>query len=165
MTKDTDVWESYKRSVTPAAKKKPKFIAPKESSEKRAAKKAAESPPTKSPITSTRSVAAVQGSLERKREKALRQGDIDIDAKLDLHGMTQVEAYEALTKFMQAKVKAGKRHLLVITGKGVRGAGVLRNNLKGWLEQLPQAENILALRPAALKHGGDGAFYVILRRH
>ena len=102
--------------------------------------------------------------LERKREKSLRQGEVEIDAKLDLHGMTQVEAFAALADFMQKKVKAGKRHLLIITGKGRGGAGVLRGNLENWLGQLPEAKTILALRTAAPKHGGDGAFYVLLRK-
>jgi DNA-nicking Smr family endonuclease len=102
--------------------------------------------------------------LERKREKSIRQGDIEIDAKLDLHGMTQAEAFAALGAFMHKAVKAGKRHLLIITGKGRGGTGVLRNNLNHWLDRIEQANAILALRPASLKHGGDGAFYVIMRK-
>ncbi len=103
-------------------------------------------------------------SLERNREKALRQGDVEIEARLDLHGMTQAEAFDALTVFMHREVAAGKRHLLIITGKGKDGMGVLRQNLGGWLRQLPEASAILAIRPAAPKHGGEGAVYVLLRR-
>ena len=103
-------------------------------------------------------------SLERNREKALRQGDVEIEARLDLHGMTQAEAFDALTTFMHRQVAAGKRHLLIITGKGKDGMGVLRQNLGGWLRQLPEASAILAVRPAAPKHGGEGAVYVLLRR-
>ena len=164
MIKDADIWENYTRGVIPAAKKKRKTVALKAPPEKAAARKAAETVPTQLPKVNARSVLDVQNALERKREKSLRQGSIEIDAKLDLHGMTQVEAFEMLARFMRAKVKAGRRHLLIITGKGPGGAGVLRGNLRGWLGQLPEAENILALRPAALKHGGDGAFYVILRK-
>jgi DNA-nicking Smr family endonuclease len=102
--------------------------------------------------------------LERAREKKLRQGEFTIDAKLDLHGMTQVEAFAALSVFMHKKAAAGKRHLLIITGKGRGGEGVLRRNLEKWLSQLPEAGRVLALRPAAIKHGGDGAFYVVLRK-
>jgi DNA-nicking Smr family endonuclease len=162
MSRD-DVWESYKRGITPA-KKKTKIVAAKATPEKSAAKKSAESGPPELPKLSMESLLPAQGALERKREKSLRQGSLVIDARLDLHGMTQVEAFEALAAFMQAKTKTGKRHLLIITGKGPAGAGVLRNNLEKWLGQLPEAKMILALRPAALKHGGSGAFYVILRK-
>ena len=164
MSKDAEIWESYKRGVSKAPKKKapPPLLAG--VGRGSAAKESAESHPTKLPPVNAQHAVPAQGALERKREKALRQGDISIDAKLDLHGMTQVEAYEALASFMQSKSKAGKRHLLIITGKGARGAGVLRNNLKNWLEQLPQAKNILALRPAAPHHGGDGAFYILMRK-
>ncbi len=103
-------------------------------------------------------------SLERKREKSIRQGKIEIEAKLDLHGMTQSEAYSALANFMQRKTKEGKRNLLIITGVGREGQGVLRQNLKNWLSQLPESKSILAIREAAPNHGGKGAFYVLLRK-
>ncbi len=102
--------------------------------------------------------------FDRRVEKQLRQGSIEIDARLDLHGMVQTEAYAALARFVAAQVKAGRRNILIITGKGRLGQSVLRNNLPGWLQSLPAAGAMLALRTAAPKHGGDGAFYLILRR-
>jgi DNA-nicking Smr family endonuclease len=101
--------------------------------------------------------------LGKSREKALRQGEIEIEARIDLHGMTQARAQTALARFIAAQVKTKRRHVLIITGKGRAGSGILRANLAGWLESLPEAACILALRPAALRHGGDGAWYVILR--
>jgi len=102
--------------------------------------------------------------LDRRVEKNIRQGDIALEARIDLHGMTQSEAYDALARFMAKQVKAGRRNLLVITGKGRGNAGVLKTNLPMWLQSLPEASAILTLRPAAPKHGGDGAFYVVLRK-
>ena len=102
--------------------------------------------------------------LGRRAEKELRQGEIEIEARIDLHGMTQAKAYAALARFMAVQVKNRRRKLLVITGKGREGQGVLRQNLRDWLRSLPEAPSLLALRPAAPKHGGDGAFYVVLRR-
>jgi DNA-nicking Smr family endonuclease len=102
--------------------------------------------------------------FDRRMERKLRAGDIIIEARLDMHGMTQKEAYAALTAFIAAQAKASARNLLVITGKGRGGDGVLKSSLAGWLENLPDAARILAVRPAAIKHGGAGAFYVILRR-
>jgi len=89
---------------------------------------------------------------------------IKIDARIDLHGMTQAEAHGALAHFMASTAKAGCRNLLIITGKGRGGEGVLRTNLPRWLESLPEAGSVLALRPAAPKHGGDGAFYLLLKK-
>lgn len=102
--------------------------------------------------------------LDRRVEKKIRSGEFSVDAKIDLHGMTQAEAFDALAQFMAIQVKIGRRNLLVITGKGKGMKGILRTNLPHWLESLPESSQILTLRPAALKHGGDGAFYVLLKK-
>ena len=107
---------------------------------------------------------AVTATLDHRTEKNLRQGEIALQARIDLHGMTQVEAHETLARFLASAVKAGKRNLLIITGKGRGNAGVLKTNLPHWLHALPEAAHVLAIRPAALKHGGDGAFYVLLKK-
>lgn len=165
-SKDKLVWESYTRGVAPVRSAKPKPRLAKAVPEKAVVRANAATEPPKLPKLNATSQLTkdVFIALERKREKSLRQGDVEIDGKLDLHGMTQVEAFAALADFMRKKVKAGKRHLLIITGKGRGGAGVLRRSLEAWLGQLPEASAVLALRPAALKHGGDGAFYVLLRK-
>ncbi|MDR3450440.1 MAG: Smr/MutS family protein [Alphaproteobacteria bacterium] len=152
--KDDEIWEIYKRGV----KTVPPARAP---VRKTPQKKAVIAAPLPVPRGEGQPIAA--HALERRREKRLRSGEIEIHAKLDLHGMTQVEAFAALATFMHKAAKAGKRHLLIITGKGAGGTGVLRTSLKQWLGQLPEAKVVLAVRQAAVLHGGDGAFYVILR--
>jgi DNA-nicking Smr family endonuclease len=102
--------------------------------------------------------------LDHRAEKRLRQGDIELNARIDLHGMTQAEAHTALAAFIAKAVKRKSRKLLVITGRGRGGMGVLRAALPQWLAALPEAGSILALRPASVTHGGDGAFYVLLRK-
>ncbi|MFY9287866.1 MAG: Smr/MutS family protein [Alphaproteobacteria bacterium] len=102
--------------------------------------------------------------LDRRTERQMKQGVFAIEARLDLHGKTQDEAYAALQRFITAQVKTGHRNLLIITGKGRDAKGALRTNLVNWLETFDTAKHILGLRPAAQKHGGDGAFYVILRK-
>jgi len=110
--------------------------------------------------------------FDRRMERKLRAGEIRLDARLDLHGMTQKEAYAAVGAFIATQAKTGARILLVITGKGRgsqdeagrRGDGVLKSSLRDWLANMPDAARILAVRPAAIKHGGAGAFYVILGR-
>ena len=162
----TKAWECYTREIKPIRKKRLKPRATPNAADKAAAQTAASTEPVKlAKIGVSCSLnKEVFKPLERNREKSLRQGDIDIDARLDLHGMTQVEAFEALANFMRKKTKAGKRSYLIITGKGCGGEGVLRRNLENWLGQLPESHSVLALRPAAPKHGGDGAFYVVMRK-
>ena len=102
--------------------------------------------------------------FDRRTEQRFRDGAIRIEARIDLHGMRQDAAYAALAVFLAAQVAAGRRKLLIITGQGRGKAGVLRSNLPGWLETLAAARHIIDLRPAAPRHGGDGAFYVWLRK-
>jgi len=98
--------------------------------------------------------------------RALRKGKWPIDKKIDLHGMTQAAAKAALEKFILSAQKQDKRTLLVITGKGSRstGGGVLRRMLPQWLELPPLKGLALALTPARAEDGGDGAFYLRLRK-
>ncbi|MDD3288529.1 MAG: Smr/MutS family protein [Alphaproteobacteria bacterium] len=102
--------------------------------------------------------------LDKRVEKQIRQGELEIDGKLDLHGRTQAEAHAALNRFITTRYAKGDRKLLIITGKGRAGESVLRTNTPRWCEEPRLSELILALRPAAAKHGGDGAFYVMLRK-
>jgi DNA-nicking Smr family endonuclease len=165
-SKDEQVWTLYTRAVKPVQKKPHAPLVTKPMPEKTAARKAAkhEAHQQPKPNVTHHLNESVFHTLERKREKSLRQGSVEIDAKLDLHGLTQNEAFDTLSTFMRRAVKTGKRHLLIITGKGRTGTGVLRRNLESWLGELPEAGAILALRPAAPQHGGTGAFYVVLRK-
>ena len=94
----------------------------------------------------------------------LTRGEIAIDARLDLHGLTQVEAHRALDRALDSGARRGLRLLLVITGKGPGGDGILRRALPGWIESGPHAARVLRVVPAQARHGGGGAFYVYLRR-
>lgn len=104
--------------------------------------------------------------VDRRTADRLRRGRMAIDAVLDLHGHRRDEAHRALHDFVLGSVEAGRRCLLVITGKGgrSRGEGILRAALPGWLGEAPLRPHVLALHPARPEHGGDGAFYVLLRR-
>lgn len=102
--------------------------------------------------------------LDRHVERRLNRGHLEIDARLDLHGFTQAEAYERLEKFLERGLRAGRRTLLVVTGKGTRGKGILRERLAGWLAASEHANGIIGFREAAPRDGGAGAFYVLLRR-
>jgi DNA-nicking Smr family endonuclease len=91
----------------------------------------------------------------------LRRGRLDPEGRLDLHGMTQVAAYRTLLRFLVEAQVQEKSLVLVITGKG----GVLRAQLPLWLGQADLKGLIAGLREAHVKHGGAGAFYVLIRKH
>jgi DNA-nicking Smr family endonuclease len=120
------------------------------------------------PITGLRAPGLDKASAER-----LKRGQYPIEARIDLHGMTQDDAHGALGDFIAASARAGRRCLLVITGKGLRRLGddrpggeigVLRSAVPRWLNEAPNRARILAFATAQPRDGGGGAFYVLLRR-
>ena len=104
----------------------------------------------------------------------MRRGQMDIEATLDLHGLTQAEAHRALGAFLHGSRSAGRRTVLVITGKGGGkdlgsgrggpGSGVLRDAVPRWLNEGPNRRIIRGFSHAAPKDGGQGALYVLLKR-
>ena len=112
--------------------------------------------------------------IEPRLRQRLGRGQIEIDGTIDLHGMRQLEAHAALGRFIQARAARGDRTLLVITGKGLKKVngdaativerGVLRSMLPLWLSDPDLAPLIAGWDVAAHGHGGEGAYYVRLRR-
>lgn len=104
--------------------------------------------------------------LHRTAERNLRRGSVDVAGRLDLHGLNREQAHRAVTRFLDGLAAEGGRIALVITGKGTMtdGEGILRGELPRWLSEGSLARTVLAWRPAAPRHGGEGAFYVLLRR-
>jgi len=107
-------------------------------------------------------------SIDRTLIKKIKQGKVQVDARLDLHGMTQDQAYASLRQFISSCHMNGKKILLVITGKGGmdlgendRPKGVLKQNVPKWLQTFSE---VLSTAEALKHHGGAGAMYVILRR-
>jgi DNA-nicking Smr family endonuclease len=106
------------------------------------------------------------GDIDRANSERLKRGLHKIEATLDLHGMTQAEAHRALAAFVVASREAGRRCVLVVTGRGLgpSGPGILKRSLPRWLEEPDLRAHILALAPAQPRHGGAGASYLLLRR-
>ncbi len=104
--------------------------------------------------------------IDRRTAERLRKGDLAIERRIDLHGMTQDHAHAVLDRFIAGAWRDGKRMLLVITGKGNVGAGggVLRRSVPRWLAVGDHAARVLRIEPAQPRHGGTGALYVLLRR-
>lgn len=101
---------------------------------------------------------------ERSGEKKVRRGKLTLTATFDLHGHTQASAARALPAFLERQQADGARCVLVITGKGKEGQGILRRNFLLWLESPPARRLVSGYAESHPKHGGAGAFYVFLRR-
>ncbi len=118
--------------------------------------------------------------FDTKRARKLRTGQVEIDARIDLHGMRQSEAHSALRGFLHASHRKGHSVVLVITGKGAPAGtrsdepwgdtmgrserGILRRNVPQWLADPDLRAIVVSFTAASIRHGGDGALYVHLRR-
>jgi DNA-nicking Smr family endonuclease len=108
-------------------------------------------------------------------EERMRKGQVEPDAKIDLHGMSEAAAHRALLRFLDGAALRGNRLILVVTGKGnprkeesaswMRSPhGVLKQMVPRWLNEPEAAALIARVAKAHLRHGGDGALYVYLRK-
>lgn len=111
--------------------------------------------------------------MDKKQFRRMTQGKLSPDARIDLHGLTLAQAHPALTRFILSSQAAGRRLVLVITGKG-RGQdvggpvpvrpGALRREVPIWLRTPPLSQAVLQVTEASRRHGGSGAYYVYLGR-
>jgi len=104
--------------------------------------------------------------IERPTHRKLAKGRLPIDARLDLHNQTQDQAHQSLIHFLAGSRRSGHRHVLVITGKGSspNSQGVLRKMLPIWISTPPLNQLVSAIRHASRDHGGEGAWYIRLKR-
>ncbi|WP_193366765.1 Smr/MutS family protein [Pelagibius marinus] len=107
-----------------------------------------------------------RADIDRRKAERLSRGKLPIEATLDLHGLRQAEAHRRLEVFLADCQAAGKRCVLIVTGKGLHKeeGGVLRANVPRWLNETPNRARVLSFDYAQQKHGGTGALYVLLRR-
>ena len=106
--------------------------------------------------------------LGRRMKQRVARGKEGIDGRLDLHGLTQVEAHATLLRFLRTASSRGARLVLVITGKGARAAdgerGVLKRQVPQWLGLPEFRALVIGFEDAHVAHGGEGALYVRVRR-
>jgi DNA-nicking Smr family endonuclease len=107
--------------------------------------------------------------IDRRTKQKLRRGREQIEARLDLHGMTQAQAHSALSRFLRSAQSEGMKFVIVVTGKGLRGAsgserGVLRREVPRWLGMPEFRDVVVGFEVASITHGGEGALYVRVRR-
>jgi DNA-nicking Smr family endonuclease len=176
------LWSGFARSIKPLRPAKTKAKAatkPASAPEikpgpQRAAKPlqpAASSSPKQSPVKPPPKPPPL-APLNKRGKKRVARGRDAIDARIDLHGMTQSEAHDALVGFIRRAQSHGARIVLVVTGKGSgalrdgeRERGVLRRQVPLWLALPEFRPLILGFDPAHVAHGGEGALYVRLRRN
>ena len=135
---------------------------------------AASPTPPAPPSAVSRRTPRTERPIEPKLRRKLMRGQMEIDGTIDLHGMRQTEARAALVRFVNARVNRGDRTILVITGKGLKKTdetatviverGILRSMLPIWLNEPDLAPLISGWGASAQGHGGEGAFYVRLKR-
>jgi DNA-nicking Smr family endonuclease len=165
------LWESVARQIKPLRKKPRVVRSPAAPISETPAAKPWASPRPIAPISASKpsKPAAPQLAPLGRRERArLSKGRNEIDARLDLHGMTQVRAHRALLGFLRRAHHDGLTFVLVITGKGEPRAdaerGVLRRQVPQWLA-LPEFRTlVVGFEEAHIGHGGEGALYVRIRR-
>jgi DNA-nicking Smr family endonuclease len=88
-----------------------------------------------------------------------------IEATLDLHGLTLDKAYQELEFFIKKRSMYGNKVVLIITGKGrgsPKGHPTIKQQFKDWIDYLKPF--VVQAIPAHQRHGGEGAFYLLLRR-
>jgi len=109
--------------------------------------------------------------VDKRTAGRLKRGKLPVEGRLDLHGLSQIEAERALATFLARSQERGHRCVLVITGKGGerRGedfekTGVLRRMVPIWLNAPANRARVLAFDEARAQHGGAGALYVLLKR-
>lgn len=112
--------------------------------------------------------------MDAKAFTRLKRGKLEPEARIDLHGLRVDRAHAELTGFILRAQTRGFRLVLVITGKGQREdpydpmprrRGVLKTQVPVWLRMAPLAQAVLQVSEAHRKHGGEGAYYVYLRRN
>jgi DNA-nicking Smr family endonuclease len=116
-------------------------------------------PPPRPPLEAGAAI-----GLDRRLAERLKRGELPIEARLDLHGHRLNDAYLELERFIDRSAAAGRRCVLIVTGKGLAGGGALKREVPQWLNLPALRDHILAFAPAQGKHGGDGALYVLLKR-
>jgi DNA-nicking Smr family endonuclease len=105
--------------------------------------------------------------IDARLLRSLRRGDFTLQGRLDLHGMTQLQAKEAVDRFLTDSRRTHKRCVLIVHGRGLNSPDqvpVLKERMREWLNQKRLGKTVLAFATARPQDGGTGAVYVLLRR-
>jgi DNA-nicking Smr family endonuclease len=188
---ELELWERVTRHDEPLARPRPSGLTDPSSSEREPqarAAAAAQPEPATAPPAKPNGKSAIQAKAKPASEplppapfdprigKRIARGRHEIDARLDLHGLRQQDAYVALRRFLAHAQAQGHRQVLIITGKGKaepeadhdfwnsKERGVLRRLVPHWLSEPSFRPHVVSFTESALKHGGSGALYVTIRK-
>ena len=173
---ELELWRHVAQSVRPIKSKRrpapPKEAAPSVPPGKAKSAKSVvpAAPPVKpQPAVPTKPHELTHGlshGIDRRQAERFRKGKLTIEGKIDLHGRTQQDAHDDLLAFLRRAHAAGKRNVLVVTGKGMTTSktGILRQAVPRWLNEPSFRMLVLAFDYAEPQHGGEGALYVLLKR-
>lgn len=173
---NSNLWAQVTKDITPLESKNIAQTRGKtNASTAQKSKKSAAYIETTSNTKNTYTPPEIKGNeTDHRTSQRLKRGKMPIEGRLDLHGRTQNEAYDALLDFIPRAYSQKKRCVLIITGKGNRQengvyspspkTGVLKQKTPEWLNTAPLNAYVLKIETARQIHGGEGALYVLLRR-
>jgi DNA-nicking Smr family endonuclease len=164
------LWQGFTRAVTPLRRSLVRDGSGATPPKARTARATARAERTAKPAAAKINSVPALAEFDRRLRQRVARGHTTIDARLDLHGMTQKEAHAALASFLIGAQAQNAKLVLVVTGKG-RGVapagserGVLRRQVPLWLS-LPEFRRfVVSFEEAHVSHGGEGALYLHLRR-
>jgi len=164
---DRVLWDEVKKSIKPLKKSRPVKQAVTES-----VPQSTPSAKQQKPVSTAVSAPSARetpkppplAKLDRRAKSRVARGRIEIDARLDLHGMTLERARSRLASFIREAQARGHALVLVITGKGAAGRGALKHEVPHWLALAEFRALVIGFEEAAINHGGSGALYVRIRR-
>lgn len=175
---EATLWQHVARDVTPIPKRVERPADDEASEEPAAPPKQARKPrkaaaPAKpaprrqpSPPPLPRLDPTAPAGLDKRTARRLKRGQLPVEARLDLHGKTEAQAYEALRRFIGESRMAGRRCVQVITGKGSVASGeggVLRRMAPRWLNEPALRRHIVAISNPPESGGGAGALNILLK--
>jgi len=129
--------------------------------------------PALAPYVAPPQAAPAPAAIDRRTRARLTRGSLDVDARIDLHGLRQDAAHHRLRSFLLRGQEEGHRLVLVITGKGSTASpgdfgreerGILRRSVPAWLDSAEFRALVAGYDEAGPRHGGGGALYVRIRR-
>ncbi len=166
---DTDAWEEEIKGITPLPQ-------PEEKPEAPLILKDVSPSPKMENVYNRQSFSFLQvgdtSNLDKNTAAKFRNGLFKIEARLDLHGQTEKQAYLAVLNFIRDSFALKRRCVLIITGKGLKKdddywyepKGIIKEALPAWLNHDEIRPFILSICHAQVKDGGDGAMYILLKR-
>lgn len=168
--KDSELWRYVTRNVTPYRPQRhptPEPATPARETRAKADVEAdfsAPSPPPVKRAAQPLKLGAVT-AMDKRTAQRFKRGDMQVDGRIDLHGLTLDQAHGALSGFIRRSHARGARCVIVVTGKGgERGVGKIRRETPEWLSRPDLRPLILAVTEARPHDGGAGALYVLLKR-